>query len=202
MPGSKSNLENPQVQLAIIRNLEESGITDVDYSEIIDNMQVMFDKYTLPESGDEAIEFEYEELSGMSPMNIMSFFNENYDMLKDKYGISNENINKFLSGLNKSNVLPYKAYLYGEGHGSSWGFFKNIDRYELGYDRERKPLYYRYYKDGTHDVLDKQTFEKEKYFNKLPENLKQQPKILIDEEQMSPEQRNVMYGLIQRHQTT
>ena len=193
---------SPEYKLKMIENLENAGITDVDFQGIVSNMESMMTGYSPIESDDTIEDFDFSILKGMTPTDIQSFVFENIDVLRDTYNISQENIEKFLSGINKANIMPYKVHKTAtkEGKGLEWGFYKNIDRYEKAYNANKDPVYLRFYKDGTHDVLDKQTFDKEKYFNYLPQDIKEKPMIRIDETSMTEEQKNNMYNRILKHQ--
>lgn len=192
---------DPKYKLKFISNLEKAGITDVDYEDVMDDMESMVNQYTPVKSDDAELEnFDFSQLKDMTPEDILTFSLENSDTLRDAYGINSENMEKFLSGLNKSNVMPYKAYKSSKDEGSEWGFYKSIDRYEKAYDRNQKPIYLRFYEDGTYDQMDKETFDKEKYFNYLPSEVKENPMIRINESAMTETQKANMYNRIREHQ--
>lgn len=192
---------DPKYKLNLIRNLEKAGITDADYEDIMDDIESMVNQYTPVKSEERSLDkFNFEELKNMTPEDITTFFHENSDALRDRWNIDEKNIEQFLSGLNKSNIMPYKAYKSNIEGGYEWGFYKNIDRYEKAFDQQKKPVYLRYYKDGTYDQLDQATFDKEKYFNYLPQEVKEKPMIRIDETSMSETQKSNMYNRIMEHQ--
>jgi len=202
---------HPKSKLEIIENIEKKNVDDIDYIDVMDKIESMMEKYSTVDTGDETLEsFDYSVLKGMSPKSITDFVYDNKEALEKEYGITNENIDKFISGINKANIIPYKARKsggikdeYGNiiNTGQKWGFYKEIDRYEKANDRQNKPIYLRYYKDGTYDVLDEPTFNDEKYFNLLPENMKNKTAIPINEGEMEKSQRELMYDRILSHQS-
>lgn len=195
MPGM-----SPESKLEIISNLEKNNIQDVDYQEIIDNMESILEKNApISVSNKDYGSFDYKSLRDMSPQNIQNFYHDNYEMLGD-FGISSDNIDGFLTGINESDILPYKAYKHKTDDGYKWGFYKNIDRYEKASGYGNKPVYLRYYNDGTYDTLDEETFNKEKYFNYLPNEVKRKSTTLIDESSMDETQKNIMYNKIADYQ--
>jgi hypothetical protein len=194
----------PKSKLELIKNLEQEGITDVDYENIIENIESLVgDQDLINNNENDNTSFDFKSFHGMSPQMIINYYNENKEALKE-YGITNENIGKFVSGLNKSGIVPYQARKTGDisqyGY-QDFGFYKNVDRYEKTYNRENKPVYLRFYKDGTHDTLDEKTFNNEKYLNYAPKEIKEMVSFKINEQDMSEDQKQKMYNNIINYQS-
>lgn len=108
-------------------------------------------------------------------------FETSPEQLTQKYGVDKEgapNVSSrearrgYVDRLNKSGAIPYRVHQFGDDQGVSTGLVKKVDRYELAQGANQQPLYFRYYEDGTYDQLDANTFNKEKMFNYLPDDVK------------------------------
>lgn len=136
-------------------------------------------------------------LRGLTPKQAM-------DKLQKDSPYTPEQVDILVRKINESRILPYKAKVSKKGRGeevSEWHFVKPVDKYELG-SNKYGPIYYKWYKDGTYDLLDKETFNKEKYFNLLPSDKKRQFYKHIDEDGMSPKNLATMKGNIYNYLKT
>lgn len=110
----------------------------------------------------------FKTLKGLTPSQIR-------DRLVEESPYDMSNVEDFVTKMNQAGVSPYQAKvtkLTPEGD-IEWGWHNKVDSYQLSQDPQGTPLYYRFYKDGSYDLLDKRTFDREKHFNRLPDRLKQ-----------------------------
>lgn len=190
----------------IIDNIKKAGKdNELDYGEVIRSIERMVTSkdYMEPVAGDSIPKEFYERFHSLTPQQLMDFTLENYEDIKKESNVENYSLDMFFKSLNESGIMPYKAMKRKDiDTGSEYGFFRGIEGYELARDRLNKDIYMRKYTDGTYDILDKETFDKEKYFNYMPDKLKKTMMTHIDETGMEPLQRAMIKSNILEHQAS
>lgn len=194
-------------KLEIIDNIKKAGHEgEVDYGEVIRSIEKKTGSVNkTEESSIDLPEGYLNKYYGLKPIEFVNTVRSDYEQIKKDTGIENKNFDAFINAINNSGIYPYKAKVTGnyspeEGTPGGWGFFRDVDRYEMAYDREQNPLYLRYYKDGTYDMLDKKEFDDKKYFNYMPDKYKNMFSEPINEDNMTGDNRYKTYSNITQHQ--
>lgn len=197
---------NPLTQeekFEIIDNIKSSGKEDeLDYAEVIRSIERLITNkdYEEPASENTIPQDFFERFNSLTPQQLIDFTLENSEDIREESNVENYSLDMFFKSLNESNIMPYKVMKRDIKGGSEYGFFRGIDRYEQATDRQNNPIYLRFYNDDTYDVLDKETFDMEKYFNYMPKNLKNKIMALVDETSMDIPQRAMLKSNILEHQ--